>query len=164
MYTYFFGYIFINFPNIKVINKVKTLREIIYITPPHLHIKCFTIALSRHDVSHVTPGFLMFMGLKNIVRKPLCDIYVGLNMTHSGLNGRFGRVYVKHAVISVKLVIWGSGTKYSPGRRHNRCDLNKKRMRQKNQEVANINLSDFWIYTHLSYKKYNGNSVINNIN
>ena len=59
---------------------------------------------------------------------------------------------------------WGSGTKYSPGRRHNRCDLNKKRMRQKNQEVANINLSDFWIYTHLSYKKYNGNSVINNIN
>ena len=60
--------------------------------------------------------------------------------------------------------LWGSGTKYSPGRRHNRCDLNKKRMRQKNQEVANINLSDFWIYTHLSYKKYNGNSVINNIN
>ena len=60
--------------------------------------------------------------------------------------------------------LWGSGTKYSPGRRHNRCDLNKKRMRQKNQEVANINLSDFWIYTHLSYKNYKGNSVINYIN
>ena len=76
--------------------------------------------------------------------------------------------YLSHRCQAMKngstLSEWGSGTKYSPGRRHNRCDLNKKCMRQKNQEVANINLSDFWIYTHLSYKKYNGNSVINNIN
>ena len=54
LYTYFSGYIFTNFQNIKCINRLKILRETMYVTQAPLAYKTLisTVVLSRHDVSH----------------------------------------------------------------------------------------------------------------